>query len=744
MDNHVSLSTQMDELRRRARGAVTAGEMELVLDDARAVLKQAFQTDQEDEARDLFRQLRDKKQSLAVAAGLELTGAPPDRLGQLSRRVQRERLRLSGGGSLDDMELSVDGLVNALHDLTPADRETPLRQEILNALGAAAGLHGQLRRKVMDALDNPEDRAAPDVQHMLARLPQGPATASESGAPTTADAAQDMTQDMARARRMIYAGDYYEAIEALTAILRMQPDHAEAGERLAQVEDNIKRGIVPDARVPYEARVAFGRAQSLERAGRIEEARLSYTLALEESRKGGPLLQNWLPAVEALLRIDNSIIAREARDEADAMLRDDRWPEAAAQYEVVLQLLPDDAAARERLGQVRKLLNFPRVLRTPEVQKTDHVVESAQVVLEARQVVDGLLPRLPDSQQLAALDGEINEAARTLATALLERSQQLVAHVRFVPNVSEGKSLYTEAVDLLDKAHQLALDDPQVADQLQSVRAELKRLGQADDSLAEVRRLAGLDTFGARREARDLLINLREYDQDPDYLKLVASLQRQYLSEAEHALRQNDLRTADHRLADARQEPFGMLEASNDLLRLESDLAAARRRPWVRALAWTVGAAVLLAALAVVVRPLGLFKGLAAASAPQPTVLLLPTATLAPASTVTPAPSPTLLPTASPTDRPTATQVWTPTPAYTPTAVPLYGAIKENTAARLSPNGGSPWAFTLRAADPVQVLAETRDEYGNRWLKILYVRGDSTLIGWAQARDVNVLPTPIP
>jgi hypothetical protein len=40
----------------------------------------------------------------------------------------------------------------------------------------------------------------------------------------------------------------------------------------------------------------------------------------------------------------------------------------------------------------------------------------------------------------------------------------------------------------------------------------------------------------------------------------------------------------------------------------------------------------------------------------------------------------------------------------------------------------------------VQVLAEETDSEGRLWYKILYVRGDSTLIGWAQARDINVQP----
>ena len=210
----------------------------------------------------------------------------------------------------------------------------------------------------------------------------------------------------------------------------MSPDDQEAKDRLAQIEDNIRRGIVPDSRVPFEARVAFGRAQSLERAGRFEEARESYRSALMEARQGGPLLQNWQPAVEAMLRIDNSIIARETRDEADALMQSDRWREAMEKYETVLKLLPDDSHAADRLHLLHKLQEQSDAARTRLKMMSGNLVETSQSVVAVMRTIRELRPKMPESQQLADLEAEIHAESQTLKDRLLERGQQLLSQAR--------------------------------------------------------------------------------------------------------------------------------------------------------------------------------------------------------------------------------------------------------------------------------------------------------------------------
>ena len=369
MSDIAVLRNAINQLRQQSEKITTSEQLEASLDDARLVLKRAFQTELEEEARKLFRDLRERKDRFAPSTSAEAQTGGGDR-DNLARRVQRERTRLGSGGSLNDMELAVHGLYGALRDPALGGEEDPLRGEILSALESAANAKAELQQVTAELLMSADLSQAADVQALLARLAQ-PAAAplsdqrppSPDVAPPASELSPEISQQLAQARRLFYAGDYYEAADALTAILRAAPNAQEARERLAQIEDHIKRGIVPDSRVPFEARTAFGRAQSLERAGRFEEARESYRLALEEARKGGPLLQNWLPAVEALMRVDNSMIARESSREADSLLKADQWREAAEKYDVVLKLLPDDSHARERLGLLQKAQEQAEAMR---------------------------------------------------------------------------------------------------------------------------------------------------------------------------------------------------------------------------------------------------------------------------------------------------------------------------------------------------------------------------------------------
>jgi hypothetical protein len=123
-----------------------------------------------------------------------------------------------------------------------------------------------------------------------------------------------------------------------------------------------------------------------------------------------------------------------------------------------------------------------------------------------------------------------------------------------------------------------------------------------------------------------------------------------------------------------------------------------------------------------------------------------PTLTPSPTVTHTITPSPTVTSSSTVTPRPSATPVpsLTPTIVPTATAAPLAGAVNKDSAARLTPSGGAPWAFSLKAFDPVQVLEQTTDARGYLWYKILYVRDESILIGWALAEDINVQPAVAP
>ncbi len=255
-------------------------------------------------------------------------------------------------------------------------------------------------------------------------------------------------QLLARARHFYYAGEYQEAIELLSQVLLIDPNNREARDRLEQSEDSLRRGFVPDSRVPFEARVAFGRAQSLERAGRYEEARKGYQLALEEARKGGELLKNWQPAVESLARIENAIVAQETRKEADALMQQDMWPEAIRKYEAILKLIPEDSHARQYIELLSRVQEEVTPLEAALRDATIRWYPSSKVAEIASKLVE-LSQRFPYLSYSPRLYKLLDEAEHLL-TKLREYEHLLEASRRELETAN-----YKDSIALLEQAKEI-------------------------------------------------------------------------------------------------------------------------------------------------------------------------------------------------------------------------------------------------------------------------------------------------
>lgn len=781
-----SIREHIQQVRDRSATASATGIEEL-LREARQILKDAFGTDAENDARQLFRELRAKRDAGNNDNGeLDLN----TRREQIARRIESERMRLHGSGTLSDMELAVNGLFAVLQDLgpTPKDSDTDdsaaqadwrfrhrvMRSDVLETLAVAAAKHPQLRRKVLELLDGPDVAQTDDILALLDRLdaargttptPDAADAPADDGAVVTEDApvaapppAPDVAQMdvqpaaedgslkalLAAANHKYYAGDYYEAIDAYTDVLRRYPDNAEAADRLAKTEDNIRRGVVPDRRVPFEARAAFGRAQSLERAGRYEEARNAYREALQEARKAGPLLENWYPAVEALTRVETSIVAQETRQEGDRLLAQDRWEEAIQKYDAVLQLLPDDAHARERRDAVSKLLAQIDDTQERFAAMTHNPGEAGQAAVALMQTLRRMRSRLGSGERFDQVEADLHSQTTLLHERLVKRIRQLLAQASEAETMGERKRLVDEAVGLLEQTLEISPEDDDVFEMLQAARMRQSELDQGNSALNEVRGLINAGAESHLYQARELLMANARFRETPEYRQAAASLRRQYVLRAQDAAEEDRHTAAMQLLTAAEKPPFTVLGKSDEVTQARRDVQGARRRQALLRVATIGGGSIvvigLIAAL-VLFMPRILAATLPSDPTPTPTIVReLPSATQAPTSTA--APSATLE--ASPTATVVPSDTPFPTVAFTPTPMPRIGAVNVDTAARLEPDPLAPWAFTLRQSDPVQVLDEVYDNDGRLWYRILYVRGDSQLIGWAQAQEINVQPTLAP
>src|SRR5690606_1491498 len=86
----------------------------------------------------------------------------------------------------------------------------------------------------------------------------------------------DIDETLSELTQAYYAGDYQLVVDLANRVLNQQPGNATALEYRQKAEDSIIRGVVPDHRIPFDARVSYNRANSLVRAGNYDEAERLY------------------------------------------------------------------------------------------------------------------------------------------------------------------------------------------------------------------------------------------------------------------------------------------------------------------------------------------------------------------------------------------------------------------------------------------------------------------------------------
>src|SRR5690606_12171459 len=128
----------------------------------------------------------------------------------------------------------------------------------------------------------------------------GAAPTSTGTMPAMSDTLSELLSDVTQA---YYSGDYQRAVDLSNRILAEDPDNVQAQEYRQKAEDNLLRGVVPDHRIPFDARVAYNRANSLVRAGNYDEAERLYREARDLAARAG--IPSWKDVEQALLDIQD-------------------------------------------------------------------------------------------------------------------------------------------------------------------------------------------------------------------------------------------------------------------------------------------------------------------------------------------------------------------------------------------------------------------------------------------------------
>ncbi len=680
-----TLQQQLAELRRRLDGLpATAKPADLtpLETDARALLTASKNTPYEDEARALFAELAQRSVRPAPA---------PADSGALRGILRRARIRMELAADDDDFDQAIDILAGALE-------QDPENAETRDLLRQAAARSPQLEMKVRDVLTRygiemapmpkPIPTPARDTAEMRPAPVPVPPDPRRTGSYTTASAPESNIDSLLmEVTQSYYAGDYQKTVETANRALAAQSDNPTALDYRQKAEDNLMRGVVPDHRIPFDARVAYNRANSLVRAGNYDEAERLYREARELAERSG--INAWKDAEQALLDIQDLSLARELLNDGDRLLASDDWQGALRKYEGALRVVSSDPVAQDRIDLVKRVQEqFDKAslqLNSLSGSPTDRAA-NLQALLNA---LGQLRQVLPGSNRLQSMMQDANKKLQTIKAQLLEQGQAALNRADAATVIEEKQRITAEATRALEMAASLDAGDPQVSAALQQSRQSEARMQEARQTLERASALITQNFDSELAQARTMLANQRDYSQDPRFRMLVADLLARHLERVEVALDRRDTTTAERWLALAKDEPFRILGRRSELLQLEDEVRVLQRGRTMRGGAVGGGLIVALLALALFSRPV------------WTPILYPPTPT--PTFTSTPTFTPSLTPTITRTPTATFTETPTFTPSLTPTFTPTFTATATFTPSRTR----TPTATFTDSATPSDTPTDT-------------------------------------
>ena len=697
------LQQRLDDLRRKLQSlpadadSSAAAELER---EARKLLADAKNTSYETSAQALF-------------AELARMGSPTSPVSATVRGlVRRARIRIEIAGDDDDIDEAIDILSEAL-TLSPQDGDlinlleeagsrTPQAAQRVNDLFARHGISRSVtprsaapRQAPREAAqtrepepnggeDQPVDPPARDAGRTAGAANISYPTSSGYPAPereifgdNPPPAAPrrtpgqgpmyvgaDIDDTLSELTQAYYAGEYQQVVDLANRVLNQQPGNATALEYRQKAEDNLIRGVVPDHRIPFDARVAYNRANSLVRAGNYDEAERLYREARDLAERSGIL--SWKDAEQALLDIQDLALARELLLEGDRLMAADNWSEAARKYEGALRVVPNDPAAEERLEKIR------RVQQDAETASVQLSMLGGSLSDQAAQLqnVLGMLTRLrqllPNSQRLAQLSNDANNRLTGIKTQLSDQAQAAFSRANNATSLEERIILTNEALTLLELGIKLDPGDAALTEMLMEARASSSDMQRARQVIDRAAGLIAQNFDNELVQARSMLSGLMNYAQDSRYRTVVNDLMGRYVERAVAAIEEGDTAEAQALLQTLREEPFNVIGRRADITRIESNLRAARQQNRLRAAAIFGGSIIIILVVALLTR--GTW---------EPIINPPPTST--PTETFTPSVTPLPTDTPTPTETPTATDTPTVTTTSSPTITPSYTVTPSNT-----------------------------------------------------------------
>lgn len=637
--------------------------------EARSLLSEAKNTAYEAEAQALFAELAQQSRNS------ETTNP------QLRGLLRRARIRIEMAGDDDDIDEAIDILTEAI-------ASNPNEAEVISLLQQAATQTPHASQRVRDLFnrygvdaDVVPDDTLPSTPIEIQNAEPPPRTPSAQPAVDTSEVASvnpsnnvdySETDDlMSELTESYYSGTYQQTVDIANRILSRTPNNQAAMEYRQKAEDNLIRGVVPDHRIPFEARVSYNRANSLVRAGNYEEASKLYREAREIAERDGIL--TWQDVEQALLDIQDLALARELMNEGDRMMAGDNWSEAMRKYEGALRVVPNDPQVEERVEMIRKVQQDVDSAAVELSMLGGTLQEQVEQLQSIKTKLARVRQLLPTSQRLAEMQKSADSNLAGVKTQLNDQAVATLHRASNATNLEDKTLLAEEALKLAEFAVELDPSDNDASALLMEARSQAGEFSRARQTIERASKLVAQNYDAELIQARNMLSGLSENAQDERYRMVVNDLFTRYMEQAEISLQEGENDEAAQWIDAMREEPFRILGRRAEIYRLENIIRGRRNR--TRGFAGggiIIVLGLILAALWFSREPL--MATLFPSATPSPTLTLSPTMTLTPSNTPLPSATATETVTASPTLTwtPTATATWTqtPSPTWTPSWTP--------------------------------------------------------------------------
>ena len=781
------LQRAIEDLRHRVQRTVDAQALRELEQEARDLLMEAKNTPLENTAQELF----------AEIAGSQTSSAKPNSAA-LRGLARRARIRIEIAGDDDDIDEAIDILADAL-------RMDSGNSDVISLLQQAGSHSAQARQRVQELFDRHNVSAAPTQTSASSSSQSRPApayepagepparstysgpahyretersqTESSEPAPKERSVQSTMPVDelLTRLTESYYSGEYQQTIDVANRILALQASNPTALEYREKSEDNLIRGIVPDHRIPFEARVAYNRANSLVRAGNYEQASGLYREARELAERDGIL--TWKDVEQALLDIQDLALARELLTDGDRLMSNDNWSEALRKYEGALRVVPNDPQAEERLEMIRRIQRDYDQIAVNMNTIGGTLEEQVAQVASVRSLLSHSRQLLPNSQRLAQMQQEVDNKLASIRSQVNDQAQMSLNHANNSTTLDERILLMNAAIKLMELGLELDPTDGTFSEMLMRSRNLQADISRAQGAIRRAQALVSQNFDAELTQARQMLAEMAgDYAQDERFRNTVNDLFSRYLERAEEALQEGKNREARAWLDAMREDPFRILGRRADITRMDAVLRRRRNRGRLVILLVFIVIGGVGGAVGLMNRePIESFIGanffptetFTPTSTSTPTITPTPTVTFTPSNTPTathtatntPTATNTFTPTATftPSNTPTHTNTPTPTPTATNTAtststptvtatpVELCQVVVLNTEAirvRTRPTTLSPivgWLGTGTVAPVLKMQREERNPTGPAWYFVRVSVDDANLEGWIRSDIVSVV-----